>query len=277
MYIINSPSDTRFAAVNSLKSITDTKTGKIIPNVFAAYAEGGEFLNSDSYQNRFAPLSKYIDGSRETVSDGIGYRDAILARLADTYLTAAEACIRQLDFTKALTYINPVRARAAYKAGENRSAYVDGGAAYTAASNPTGYASMGTTNSFYTANSYYESNDITVTTAATSLTVTDFSVLPAEDEAIIAKLGYTSQYDRAMCFLLNERSRELMGEFYRWEDLSRTKTLIPRARAFNSKAAPNIQDKHLYRPIPQSYLDVIQKNGRALTPDEKQAEQNPGY
>jgi hypothetical protein len=277
MYIINSPSDTRFAAVNSLKSITDTKTGKIIPNVFATYAEGGEFLNSDSYQNRFAPLSKYIDGSRETVSDGIGYRDAILARLADTYLTAAEACIRQLDFTKALTYINPVRARAAYKAGENRSAYVDGGAAYTAASNPTGYASMGTTNSFYTANSYYESNDITVTTAATSLTVTDFSVLPAEDEAIIAKLGYTSQYDRAMCFLLNERSRELMGEFYRWEDLSRTKTLIPRARAFNSKAAPNIQDKHLYRPIPQSYLDVIQKNGRALTPDEKQAEQNPGY
>ncbi|HEY4785657.1 MAG TPA: RagB/SusD family nutrient uptake outer membrane protein, partial [Bacteroidales bacterium] len=277
MYLINSSSDTRFAAVGSLKKITDTKTGKIVPSVFATYAEDGEFLNSDSYQNRFAPLSKFIDGSRQAVSDGIGYRDGILARLADTYLTAAEACIRQNDYAKALTYINAIRYRATYKAGENRKAYTDGGAAYNATSNPTGYASMGATNSFYAENSYYESNNIPETTAATDLTISSFSSLPAEDEAIITTLGYTSDYDRAMCFLLNERSRELMGEFYRWEDLSRTKTLVTRAKAFNTKAAPNILDKHNLRPIPQTYLDVIQKDGRVLTPDEKQAEQNPGY
>ena len=277
MYLINSSSDTRFAAVGSLKTITDTKTGKIVPSVFATYAEDGEFLNSDSYQNRFAPLSKFIDGSRQAVSDGIGYRDGILARLADTYLTAAEACIRQNDYAKALTYINAIRYRATYKAGENRKAYTDGGAAYNATSNPTGYASMGATNSFYAENSYYESNNIPETTAATDLTISSFSSLPAEDEAIITTLGYTSDYDRAMCFLLNERSRELMGEFYRWEDLSRTKTLVTRAKAFNTKAAPNILDKHNLRPIPQTYLDVIQKDGRVLTPDEKQAEQNPGY
>lgn len=277
MYIINNPNDTRFTTPGSLSKIKDTKTGKIIPSVFATYAEGGEYLNGDIFQNRFASLNKFIDGSRIGVSDINGYRDGILARLADTYLTAAEVCIRQNNFSKALTYINAVRSRAAYKAGESRKAYTDGGAAYNSISNPTGWLSFGTKNSFYAENSYYESNNIPETTAATDLTVSSFASLPAVDESIIKTLGYTSNYDRAMCFLLNERSRELMGEFYRWEDLSRTKTLVARARAFNKQAAPNIMEKHNLRPIPQSYLDAIQKDGRALTASEKAAEQNPGY
>lgn len=277
MYIINEASDTRFTEAGSLSTVTDRSTGKIIPSVFATYAEGGEYLNSNNYQNRFAPLSKYIDGSREAVSDGTGYRDGILARLADTYLTAAEICIRQNDYGQALNYINEVRNRGAYKEGEDRSVYCDGGAAYNASSNPTGYASFGEENSYCPQNSYYESNNIAETTEATELTVTSFAELPEEDEAIIARLGYSSQYDRAMCFLLNERSRELMGEFYRWEDLSRTQTLVARARAFNPSAEPNIQEKHNLRPIPQTYLDAIQKDGHALTAAEKSAEQNPGW
>ncbi len=277
LYIINGKNDTRFPDAQALQNVRDYKTNKVIPSVFAARVGGNDYLDSDGFQNRFPPLNKFIDGSREAVADVIGYRDGILARLADTYLTAAEICIRQEQYAKALTYINAVRERASYKQGENRRAYTDGGAAYNAEANPAGYARFGDRNSFYPENSYYESNNIAETTAETDLTITSFASLPAEDEAIIQKLGYSSSYDRALCFLLNERSRELMGEFYRWEDLSRTKTLVARAKAYSKTAAPNIQDRHLLRPIPQSHLDAIQKDGRALTPQEKQAEQNSGY
>jgi starch-binding outer membrane protein, SusD/RagB family len=94
---------------------------------------------------------------------------------------------------------------------------------------------------------------------------------------VITKLGLSSDYDRMLALVLNERSRELAGEYLRWQDLSRTKTLIPRARAFNPDAAPNIQDYHVLRPIPQTFLDGIQSGGKALTGPEKQAMQNTGY
>ena len=80
-----------------------------------------------------------------------------------------------------------------------------------------------------------------------------------------------------LCLLLNERSRELCGEFHRWQDLSRTLTLVERAKAFNPDAAPIFRNVIICGPIPQTYLDAIQKDGHALTPEEKKAEQNPGY
>ena len=48
-------------------------------------------------------------------------------------------------------------------------------------------------------------------------------------------------------------------------------------KPFNPDAAPNIQERHNLRPIPQTYLDAIQKDGHALTAEEKKAQQNPGY
>lgn len=274
MYVINQPGDDRFPGRELHNSVVYAKTGKTIPSVFVAFPKGvtqpGAFY-ADA--GRFPSLSKYIDGSRVSINEGRGLRDVILARSAETYLMAAEAEIRLHHYTEALNYINPVRQRAAWKDGEDRSAYVDGGAAYASSSlnqDPN-------INSYMPENSYYESNNISPITTATNLTVTDIAHLPASDEAIIRKLGYTSDYDRMMCFLLDERSRELGGEFHRWEDLSRTNTLISRTRAFNPEAAANIQDFHHLRPIPQTYLDGIQLEGHALTPEQKQAQQNPGY
>lgn len=273
MYVINKPGDNRFPSMYLKDQVVYDKTGKTIPHVYVAYPNGVTEDGTLYDDVRFPSCNKHYDGSRATVNDEKGYRDIILARSADTYLMAAEAQIRLGAYDKALDYINKVRKRAGYDANEDRSDYVDGGAAYPSSSlnqNPD-------INAYMPENSYYESNNIPVTTAKTNLEISDMNNLPAEDEYIISKLGYTSQYDRMLCLLLNERARELCGEFHRWEDLSRTKTLVVRAKAFNTHAASNIKDYHLLRPIPQSYLDGIQKDGRALTAEEKQEQQNPGY
>jgi hypothetical protein len=73
-------------------------------------------------------------------------------------------------------------------------------------------------------------------------------------------------------FILDERVRELVGEENRRMTLMRTKTLVTRAKRFNSVSPLNqmtgIEDKHLLLPIPQSEINL---NKDAVL------EQNPGY
>src|SRR6476620_10656975 len=120
---------------------------------------------------------------------------------------AAEAKIRLAKagtgaYTDALPYINAVRLRAQYAGGENRAAYYDGGNTLQSASLQT----PGVGNSFYAGNSYYESNNIPVTTAGSaSLAISSTAVLPAQDEYIISTLGLSNPYDRMLCLVLNER------------------------------------------------------------------------
>lgn len=61
--------------------------------------------------------------------------------------------------------------------------------------------------------------------------------------------------DVTLDFLLDERARELTGEGWRWWDLVRTGKLVERTRLHNPGAAPNIQDYHAVRPIPQEQID----------------------
>lgn len=270
MYIINSKDDTRFAKTVNNNNPEILYNGKTIPHVYVAHAADGVGLLVNP---RYPSLSKHFDSGRTAINDNRGMRDEILARSAETYLMRAEAKIRQEKYAEALTDINIVRNRGAYQEGEDRSYYMDGAESY-----PTSdFSQPASDNSYMNENSYYESNNIPVTTAATDLTITSITSLPAEDEAVIAELGYSGDFDRMMCLVLNERARELCGEWHRWEDLSRTLTLVDRTRAYNPDAAPNIQDFHNLRPIPQTFLDAIYVEGRPLTASEKQAMQNPGY
>lgn len=280
MYVLNQPGDTRFDSLQKNNTVIYSATGKTIPHVYTAYPAGRTTdgaLYGTVNNGKFPSLSKFMDGSRtQGFNDVDGLRDITLARSAETYLIAAEAKIRLAklgtgSYADALPYINALRARAQYVSGESRTVYYDGGAAPSAVPQPQ-------PPSFFPENSYYESNNIPVTTAASvSLAITNLATLPAGDEYVISRLALTVPYDRALALVLNERSRELAGEYLRWQDLSRTKTLVARAKAFNPDAAPNIQDRHNLRPIPQTFLDAIQANGINLTPTEKQAMQNPGY
>ncbi|MDB5205099.1 MAG: rane protein, partial [Flavisolibacter sp.] len=258
MYVINQPGDTRFPSYKVLNTVPYARTNRPIASVYVAYPNGTTSDGALFADVRFPSLSKFFDGSRVGGFNDIdGLRDVTLARSAETYLIAAEAKIRLAAmgtgaYSDALPYINPVRARGQYQAGENRTAYYDGGGA----SNATLQA--GLPFSYMAENSYAESNNLSLVappSTATTLTVSGIASLPANDEYIITRLGYSTAYDRMMCFLLNERSRELAGEYLRWQDLSRTKTLVARAKAFNPDAAPNIKDHHLLRPIPQTFLD----------------------
>jgi hypothetical protein len=71
-------------------------------------------------------------------------------------------------------------------------------------------------------------------------------------------------------FILDERARELSGEYMRWFDLKRTGKLLERVKKYNSDAAPNIQEYHLLRPIPQTQIDRTEGGATAFP-------QNPGY
>ena len=182
-----------------------------------------------------------------------------------------------------------------WKQGEDREYYSDGSQAFS--TNSTGAAILGKcypnannnnnerlTNSqaysasYLTKSTYYLSTGIDRTTDASSLQIASYSQLPAEDEAILNELGVSDTKERLINFIFNERTRELLGEWNRWEELARTGLLVKRAKAFNPEAAPNVQDRHMYRPIPQKFIDTLQnEDGTNLSDAEKKAWQNPGY
>lgn len=150
-----------------------------------------------------------------------GGRDVFVARLAETYLIAAEAYARKSapDYSKAATYINAVRTRAAYKDGESRPGEV--------------FTTEG------------ESSSENKKSSVSKMLITAADINSAA---------------KAVNFILDERARELCGELQRWFDLTRNEKLSERVALYN-KASGNIKDFHRFRPIPQLYLDLITNKG----------------
>ena len=301
-YIVNDPGDNRYEKYPNAPAYTVLKDGKMCNTyTYVRYFKGQEHSwnineKTGNYYDiiphkRSVALSKFRDGYRVSIASQFGTRDAIIARSADDVLMVAEAYIRkgEANYDKAVEWMNKLRERAGYKTGEDRSKNVDGGQAYK--NNPYcsgkggGHSSEGAI--YWEENTYYESNNIEQeTTASTKTTMKLNSVTDVYnstvDTPIYNELGCTSNADKMMCFLLNERTRELCGELQRWEDLARTKTLDARWHKFNDGASRGLgefkSEKHYYRPIPQAFLDgITNSNGSALSNEEKKAMQNPGY
>jgi starch-binding outer membrane protein, SusD/RagB family len=86
------------------------------------------------------------------------------------------------------------------------------------------------------------------------------------DPAILVDAGQMT-----IDFIMDEREREMSGEFTRWDDLHRPGMdfFLNRIRTWNPYARPNIQDRHYYRPIPQQQIQGV--TGPSPYP------QNPGW
>ncbi|MCQ2204924.1 MAG: RagB/SusD family nutrient uptake outer membrane protein [Bacteroidales bacterium] len=313
-YIVNTPGDSRYEryvvdgvdeSANTRSDIKVLKNGKLVPeHTMVMYFNGekqdwnnnpnvsasGNIYNTANHMRGVA-LSKYRDGSKQGIAGTYGTRDGILARSAEDVLMVAEAYVRKNDFASAVKWVNYLRERAGYAEGEDRSVNVDGGQAYLTNASCTGLGGGFSADGaiYMPTNTYYESNNLDENSPLTSSTKSALMVNGVDgalnspvDMPIYEALGLSSDYDKMLCFILNERTRELCGELHRWEDLARTKTLESRWRAFNEGAyhmgADFNADKHYYRPIPQSFLDdVTTASGSALTDEQKAQMQNPGY
>ena len=310
IFILNNKNDKRdlegmygtFGRGAVAHTFVNPETGKWVPNAFPTFLNGTYVLynygvsGNTKTSNVFCGINKTADGSR-TAEKGDAHRDVIMARTGETYLVKAEAQVRQGKYQDAINTINVLRARGQWKKGEDRSYYTDGSMAFLKADGGMTDNSIAGNNSnckdasgktmtmseaYYAShlhkNTYYLSTGIDVTTDPSNLQISSYTQLPAEDEAILAAIGASGDYDRMLNFVFNERTRELLGEWNRWEELSRAGLLIKRAKAFNPEAQAITANKHELRPIPQAFIDALQhEDGSNLSDSEKAAWQNPGY
>ncbi|SHI58532.1 RagB/SusD family nutrient uptake outer membrane protein [Pseudozobellia thermophila] len=136
-------------------------------------------------------VKKFDDPDPETAFGGrSSTRDIFLARLAETYLMAAEAYLKAGDPATGLQRLNVVRQRA----------------------------------------------------GVADATLAEFDI----------------------DFILDERARELFGEYHRWFDLKRTGKLVERASLYNAQIDEanfnGVNALKILRPIPQQALDLNQNN-----------------
>ena len=324
---------------HKLFKIVDYNTGKYIPDVKAlltyASESAAEPENTSMNPNKdgqFAMLSKYLDGDVDKYNLAQGFRDQVIARSAEDYFFKAEALIRQGKYDEGIAVLKPLRDRAQFRAGEERDNYMDGGMAFATSTYRSSISAYTNRSVFYGKNSYFysvggwdkdQAYRDEVNSKASVLPVVTSGNYPPEDEYVMDFLAETNPkyksdaFTRAMCYLLNEKSREMYGEFKRYNDLVRTRTLEDRLR-FNDQAwsenptdilghsgnqvtqstkdddgkpiddgdiakysSPNgghfRKEQHYLRPIPQDFLEKITKDGHPLTKDEINEMQNPGY
>ncbi|MCH7409339.1 RagB/SusD family nutrient uptake outer membrane protein [Belliella sp. DSM 111904] len=241
----------------------------------------------------YLSVKKFTDPTRGGSTDESnfnsenGTRDAILMRLAETYLIRAEAYGRRGDYASAVADINVLRQRAAFKGGENR---------------PSSIVQW-----------YPEANDLdnaeleapyaALGDSYDQIMVTENHFTPGTIEA--NREGYiptvSTKRDMFIHFIYNEKNREFLGEGIMWEDLHNAGILYDRVMHFNQMASNRtglwpvaantaggngqngngkgqMQRFHTFRPWPFNYLiQLTDQNGQPLDQTARNEYQNPGY
>jgi hypothetical protein len=236
---------------------------------------------------------KYVDPSRGGSTDEAnfnsenGTRDAILMRLAETYLIRAEANGRKGLYNLAVNDINVLRYRAAYKSGEFRpevcAKYEPQATLLPASDRALPYTVTG--------NPY------------APITVTENNFTPGTPEANAEMYipTVTTKADMFIHFIYNEKAREFLSEGLAWEDQHNAGILYDRIIYLNQMASNKtglwpvsnnpssgngqdgngkgtMQKFYTFRIWPKAYLDLLtDENGMPLDAAAKAAYQNPGY
>lgn len=270
--------------------IKSAKTGRYYYRLFIDQTSMGL---STTRTAPYLSSKKYVDPTRGGSSDETnfnsesGTRDAILMRLAETYLIRAEAYGRKGNYAQAVDDINVLRERAAYKGSEARpevcALYEPKAAALTSAEKTFPYTVAGNT---YNA-----------------IKVTENYFTPGMPEAIAE--GYipqvNSKEDMFIHFIYNEKAREFLSEGLAWEDQHNAGILYDRIVYFNQMASDktglwpvayntqngNGQDgngkgtmkkAYTFRVWPKAFIDLLtDEKGNPLGDADKLAYQNPGY
>lgn len=304
-YIVNDAGDNDYTDMGTGEAEVAVNGVMQAPHTFVRYFAGekqnwvtghGNYGNY-AQKKRFVANGKHRDGYRNSIASQFGTRDFILARSAEDILMKAEAYARLKDYGKAIGELNKLRERAAYVAGESRTIHKDGGQAYLNNQYCTGKGGgFGPDGAIFSYdNTYLESNKMatdpmTSTKAAMTLKTVEDIKNSAIDNAIFDAIKATGAemfagdetHQKVMNFILNERTRELTGEYLRWEDLARCRQIEARHKAFNDAGVRNQgkfdKNVHYYRPIPQHFLDAVtDQSGVNLTDEAKKNMQNPGY
>ena len=236
---------------------------------------------------------KYVDPLKGGSSDEAnfnsesGTRDAILMRLAETYLIRAEAYGRKGQYSQALADINVLRQRAAYKGGENRPNVLVEWEPKASLLAPSEKVAP------YPANG----------DAYDKIQVTEDYFTPGTPQAIAE--GYiptvTSKPDMFIHFISNEKVREFLSEGIAWEDQHNAGILYDRVVYLNQMASDKsglwpvafntasgngqngngkgqMKKHYTFRPWPNNYLVLLtDETGKPLDDAARAAYQNPGY
>jgi len=270
--------------------VVSAKTGNYYYRLFI---DGSSMGLATTRSAPYLSSKKYVDPTRGGSSDEAnfnsesGTRDAILMRLAETYLIRAEAYGRKGDYASAVADINVLRNRAAYKGGESRpevcAIWEPQAVALPLGERTAPYTVTGST---YSALEISE-NHFTPGTPE------------ADEENYIPMV--TTKAEMFIHFIYNEKAREFLSEGIAWEDQHNAGILYERVLYKNQMASNmtglwpiatntangngqdgngkgQMQKHYTFRMWPNAYLvQLTNANGTPLTEEERAAYQNPGY
>jgi starch-binding outer membrane protein, SusD/RagB family len=257
---------------------------------YRKFIDGSDMGLNTARRNIYLSSRKFTDPNRTGTDPNseAGTRDAILMRLAETFLIRAEAYGRKGDYAMAVQDINVVRKRAAYRNGEARPlALVQWEPQRTTLTAPELLAP-------YTATG----------TAVTKMEITEDIFTPGTSAAIAERYISTigSKDQMFIHFIYNEKGREFLSEGYTWEDQHNAGILYERVVNFNQMASSltglwefgdnpssgnNGQDgngkgfmekRYTFRPWPNSFLvQLTDETGKLLDQAALDEYQNFGY